>query len=79
MKKYINKTDKILYLVFFILTLFILGISAINPNKHSFATISIAANLFLIIIYREIKKLLNINFSRKEKIFISIIILLVYI
>lgn len=79
MKKYINKTDKILYLVFFILTLFILGISAINPNKHSFATISIAANLFLIIIYREIKKILNINFSRKEKIIISIIILLVYI
>lgn len=82
MKKYINnlnKTDKILYLIFCILTLLVLTISVITPNKHSFAAISVVANLFLIMVYREIKKLLNINFSKKEKLIISIIILLIYI
>lgn len=82
MRKYLkslNKYDKLLFSFFLILTIIILITSFINPNKNTFTLISFLANFFLILVFRETKKVLNIKFSKKEKLIILVAIFLIYI
>lgn len=81
MKKYIEnltKKDKIIYSTFIVLTLLILCINFIFPTTYSFFLISILANSFLILVFKEVLKLLKIKFTTKEKIAIVIAILSMY-
>ena len=77
--KKLSKKDKIIYSTFTILTIIILLINFIYPNSYSFTSISFLANFFLIIIVREVLKLLKVKFTKKELIGMTIIIILMYL
>lgn len=82
MKRYIEnltKKDKIIYLIFVVVTFIILLINLIFPTIYSFALVSILANFFLILVFREVLKLLKIKFPKKEKIAIVIAIISMYV
>lgn len=76
--KNLTKLDKILYGTFISLTFIILLINLISPSIYSFAQISILANFFLILVFREVLKLLKVKFSKKELFMITIVILSMY-
>ena len=75
-KKIIN--DNKLILIFSILILLALITSFLRVNNACFFFLSLAANVFLIYILNIIRKTLKISFSKNEKIFILVIILLIY-
>ncbi len=77
--KQIFKKENLLYIVFCIILILILGLNALNKTEYSFFLISILANLFLIIIYQKIIQKLKIEFTKKQKIVIGISIITVYL
>ena len=81
MKKYLkslNKYDKLLFSFFLITTLIVLITGFISPSNNTFTLISFSANLFLILVFREVKKVLNIKFSKIDKLIILVAIFLIY-
>lgn len=82
MKAFLKKRtiyENTLYISFFITAIIALILGFIYPNSYSFAIISIPSNLFLIIIFHEIMKLLKIKFTKKQTIAIILAIIGVYI
>lgn len=77
MKDYL-KENKIQHIIFFISIFLILLFSIFKVNSLIFISCSVAANTFLIGIIRYIRKKLNIEVSKKEKIFIITTIILIY-
>ena len=77
--KKLSKTDKIIYSVFWIVSIFVILITFLIPTKYSFSLVSIVVNFFLIIIIREVMKLLKVKFTRKQKIIIILTIVIIYI
>lgn len=75
-KKMISENK--LILGFMILVLLALLTSFLGVNNACFFFLSMAANVFLIYILNIIRKTLKINFSKNEKIFILVVILLIY-
>lgn len=75
-KEYFKKNK--LCFAFVILIVIALITSVLNIKNISFVFVSLAANVFLIYILNIIRKTLKINFSKNEKIFISVVILLMY-
>ena len=78
MKKIFNE-NKYLLISFITLVLgsFLLGIFKIK--NIPFVMLSIALNIFVIMLFKMIIKKLNIRFSRREKIIIGVSIFLIYI
>lgn len=77
--KKLTKTDKILYSTFAISTILIMILCFVKPTMYSFTPISALANFFLILIVREVLKVLKIKFTKKELITMIIAIIAVYI
>lgn len=75
MKK-IDKLDKLLFTFFSVALVLSLVLGLVGFNVLIF--LSIAANLFLIMIFKYLIKRFNIKFSTKEKIFIILLIILLY-
>ena len=78
MKK-IEKSDKILYSSLGIFIIISLLCGLFKLNSYTFFFLSVAANIFLIIIFKLVKKVLNINFNKKQKIIMIISIFLIYL
>ena len=76
MKDYLKENKK-LHIIFFLSILLILLFSIFKINNLIFISCSIAVNIFLIEIIRYIRKKLDIKISTKEKIFLTITILLI--
>lgn len=78
MKKLI-KQNKIIYIGFLILLLFVPILTFAEKNEYLLLLLSIISNLFLIIIYRNIIKKYEIKFTKIQKVIILLVILLIYI
>lgn len=78
MKK-IEKSDKILYSSLGIFIIISLLCGLFKLNSYTFFFLSVAANIFLIIIFKLVKRVLNINFNKKQKIIMIISIFLIYL
>ena len=78
MKK-LTKVDKSIYIGFIILLLFAPILALIKKNNYLLLLLSIIANLFLIIIYKNIIKKYEIKFTKFQKIFILLTIVALYI
>lgn len=78
MKK-IEKSDKILYSSLGIFIIISLLCGLFKLNSYTFFFLSVAANIFLIIIFKLVKRVLNINFNKKQKIIMLISIFLIYL
>lgn len=70
--------DKIMYFVFIILMLILLH-NFVYPTTYSFALVGILFNLFLILIFIKIFRILEIKFTKKQLILILFVILMIYI
>lgn len=76
MIKSMSKIDKILFCSLIFLTMvFVL----FKINNFVFPIISLCLNIFLIIIVKEIKKILNIKFSKLQKIIILLCVIFIYL
>ena len=76
MIKSISKIDKILFCSLIFLTMvFVL----FKINSFVFPIISLCLNMFLIIIVKEIKKILNIKFSKLQKIVMLLCVIFIYL
>ena len=78
MKK-IEKSDKILYSSLGIFIIISLLCGLFKLNSYTFFFLSVAANIFLIIIFKLVKRILNINFNKKQKIIMLVSIFLIYL
>lgn len=78
MKKFFKK-ENYLYIIFCIIVITILLLSVFSQTKCIFFLLSILANIFLIIIYKETLKKIKIKFTKTEKIIIIISIILIYL
>lgn len=76
MIKKISKIDKILFCSLIFLTMLFI---VFKVNSFVFFSISLCLNLFLILVIKEIKKILNINFSKLQKIVMLLCILFIYL
>ncbi len=74
--KNFNAKKEIIMLITLILLTLVFSICKINNMIFPF--ISISLNIFLIIIYKQVKRMLNIDFSKMEKIIIIASIILIY-
>ena len=77
-EKWIKDNKKWLEIYVLLIALTIL-FSVIKKGELSFFLISLCINVFLVHIIHESKKVLKINWSKKEKIFISVAILSIYL
>lgn len=77
--KNLNKTDKMIYSGLFLLIFIILVFSLLKVNNYLFSLISLAANIFLIIIYRLIRKILKVEFTKWEKYLMLLVITCFYV
>ena len=76
MIKSMSKIDKILFCSMIFLTMVF---SLFKINSFVFPIISLCLNMFLIIIVKEIKKILNIKFSKLQKIIILLCVIFIYL